>query len=204
MVFLGQVCAPRMEMVSSRENWYQITMRYWCRCHIYTDSSSPSSSQRRRQERASSQQSRSSTKSRPLPTDAETDPFAAFRSYQQGAMLKSMGLGRGAFESGLRPPTSTGAEQQRDAISKPALSRGWFARPEFTGLFVAFWSTCISPGDIPVCLITQDDRLRSISLWWQWKPSISRSWSNAKEEMLVRLVQDYFAANFPAHTLLLS
>ena len=48
-------------------------------------------------------------------------------------MLKSMGLGRGAFESGLRPP-STGVEQQRDAMSKPALSRGWFARPEFTGL----------------------------------------------------------------------
>ena len=132
-------------------------MRYLSRYHMYAESGSPSSSQRRRQERASSQQSRSSTTSRPLPTDAETDPFAAFRSYQQGAMLKSMGLGRGAFESGLRPP-STGAEQQRDAISKPALSRGWFARPEFTGLFVKFWSTCISPKNIPVCLtITQDD-----------------------------------------------
>jgi len=66
-----------------------------------------------------------------VPTEAEEDPFAAFRSHQQGgAMLKSMGLGRGAFESGILQPAGGRIESQ------PALSRGWFAQPEFTGVLV--------------------------------------------------------------------
>ena len=51
----------------------------------------------------------------------QSDPFAAFRTYQQGAMAHAAGLGRGAFASGLRPDLSW---RPNEASMMPALSRG--------------------------------------------------------------------------------
>ena len=51
----------------------------------------------------------------------QSDPFAAFRTYQQGAMAHAAGLGRGAFASGLRPDLSW---RPNVASMMPALSRG--------------------------------------------------------------------------------
>ncbi|GAX76899.1 hypothetical protein CEUSTIGMA_g4345.t1 [Chlamydomonas eustigma] len=91
------------------------------------------------------------------------DPFSAFKQYQQAAMLRDAGVGRSAYDAGMRPDLGW-LPSSRERAVKTNLSKGWFVKPEFTveTLYSEILSRCeqLYCGDGPLFMIMKLSQTR--------------------------------------------